>query len=91
VKGEADLQLWMSTILLGCVAAPAMAQSFPCSNASVSPYPALVTTVHDHQRVAPSDSGLTKSFTAYYSSFDDGKEGHAEVRHTPRLNPQFVL
>lgn len=84
------MRLWIGTILLGCTAAPAMAQSFPCSNASVSPYLALVTTDHDHQRVAPAGSSLTKRFTAYYSSFDDGKDRNGEARHIPRLNPQFV-
>lgn len=72
------------------IATPAMAQSFPCSNASASPYPTLVTTDHDHQRIAPVGSSLTKAFTAYYSSFDEGGEKDGEATHVLRLNPQFV-
>ena len=67
-----------------------MAQSFPCSNASASPYPTLVTTDHDHRRIAPVGSSLTKAFTAYYSSFDEGGEKDGEATHVLRLNPQCV-
>lgn len=80
------MRLWIVAIILACMPAPVLAQSFRCSGASVSPYPALVATDHDHARVAPGAGSLTKAFTAFYSAFDDDRTSQGALR----LNPVFV-
>lgn len=70
---------------------PALAQTFTCSGAAVSPYPALVATDHDHVRVAPSPAPLTKPFTAFFASFDDADDDDGDGQADLRLNPEFVV
>jgi DNA/RNA endonuclease G (NUC1) len=82
--------LMAALILAGC-SSPAMAQSFPCSGAAVSPYPALVATDHDHRRVAPRTGSLTKAFTGYFASFDDADDDDGDGQRDLHLNPEFVV
>jgi hypothetical protein len=81
----------MAVALLATFSVPAAAQSFRCSGAALSPYPALVATDHDHQRVAPHPAGLTKPFTAFYASFDDSDDDDTDGTADFRLNPEFVV
>ena len=77
-------------IVLAGLSAPAMAQSFPCSGAAVSPYPELVATDHDHRRMAPQPASLTKAFTAFHASFDDADDDDGDGIADLRLNPEYV-
>lgn len=82
------MRIWAIVLLYVGFSSPALAQSFPCSVAAVSPYPALVATDHDHRRVAPNTSSLSKGFTAFFASFDDDDgDGLRDLR----LNPSFVV
>lgn len=76
---------------LACLSSPALAESFPCSNAAISPYPALVATDHDHRRLAPQPSTLTKPFTAFVAAFDDADDDNGDGQADLRLNPEFVI
>jgi DNA/RNA endonuclease G (NUC1) len=80
----------VTAILVAGLSSPTVAQSFPCSGASVSPYPALVTTDHDHARVAPEADGLTKKFTAFVSTFDTADDDDGDGTADLRLNPEYV-
>jgi len=76
--------------IVASFSSPAFAQSFPCSGATVSPYPALVATDHDHARVAPAVGGLGKRFTAYVSVFDDEDDDDGDGQRDLSLNPEYV-
>ena len=78
-------------LALACVPGTALAESFQCSGAAVSPYPALVASDHDHQRVAPGPANLTKPFTAFFASFDDADDDDNDGVSDFRLNPEFVV
>ncbi len=78
-------------IVLAGLSCPAMAQSFPCSGATLSPYPALVATDHDHRRAAPEPAELTKTFSAYFASFDDADDDDGDGTDDLRLSPEFVV
>ncbi|MCR5870347.1 hypothetical protein LRS12_06190 [Sphingomonas sp. J344] len=80
----------MTAILFAGFSSPAMAQSFPCSGAAVSPYPALVATDHDHRRLAPKAGVLSKAFTAFFAAFDDADDDDGNGERDVRLNPEFV-
>lgn len=69
----------------------ASAEAFRCSGASVSPYPALVATDHDHRRLAPGPARLAKPFTAFFASFDDADDDTGDGQADFRLNPDFVI
>lgn len=62
---------------------PALGQTFTCSGAAVSPYPALVASDHDHRRVAPGPSILTRLYPSFFAAFDneddDDGDGAAEA------------
>lgn len=76
---------------LACSAAPLSAQQFVCSGATNSPYPQFVSTYHDHQRVAPTASGLSEQFTAFSAAFDDADDDDGDGRADLRLNPEYVV
>lgn len=88
--------LGRSAIVLACslsflaVCASARAEKFACSQATDSPYPALVATGHHHMRYAPEGSGLRKDFTAYSAVFDDADDDDGDGAPDLRLNPEFV-
>lgn len=84
------MRLAVTLVVLLGLSSPALAQSFPCSGATVSPYPALMATYHDHARVAPAVGGLAKSFTAYVSVFDDADDDNGDGQRDIRLNPEYV-
>lgn len=90
---EAAMRTMAAAVVLAGVSSPALAQSFPCSGATVSPYPALVATDHDHDhgRVAPEPAELTKAFTAFMASFDNADDDDADGEDDIRLNPEFVV
>ena len=69
---------------------PALAESFRCSGATLSPYPALVATEHVHPRFAPATSSPTKQFTAFFAAFDDADDDDADGVADRRANPEFV-
>jgi hypothetical protein len=77
-------------LFLACMSGPAFAQQFRCSGAEFSPYPAAVSTQHDHRRYAPSARGLQKLFTAYFAVFDDTDDDSGDGRPDLRFNPEFV-
>lgn len=70
---------------------PVAAQTFARSGAAVSSYPALVATDHDHRRVAPQASSLSKEFSAFFASFDDADDDDGDGQRDVRLNPDFVV
>lgn len=81
------LALMGAVILLPTVA---QAQTFNCSNASTSPYVALVDRGHDHRRYAPTAQGIEKEFTAFYAVFDDNDDDSGDGQPDFRFNPEFV-
>lgn len=81
----------VTALILAGFSTPALAQSFPCSGAAVSPYPALVATDHDHRRVAPQTGALRKTFTAFFASFDDEDDDDGNGQRDLRLNPEVVV
>jgi len=83
------IRLSIALIALG-LSSPAWAAQFPCSNAAVSPYPALEPTDHDHARWKPNANGLSKQFTAFYSMFDGADDDTGDGQADLRLNPEFV-
>jgi len=85
-----SMRAWAVATLLAGFSSPAIGQSFSCSGAAISPYPALVVTDHDHRRVAPSTGSLSKSFTAFFASFDDADDDDGDGQRDLRLNPEFV-
>lgn len=62
-----------------------------CSNLAVSPYEAFLPAFHDHDRMKPQTSGLTKKFTAYTSTVDDQDDDTGDGQPDFRMNPIFVL
>lgn len=94
MKSFAAGQAWRwARLLLGLSAAAlsVSAHAQKCSTAAVSPYAAYIATFHDHDRVKPQSPGLTKKFSAYTSTVDDGDDDTGDGQPDVRVNPVFVV
>lgn len=83
-----SLALAVVMVLSGWSASARAAEN--CSNLAASPYLAFQPTYHDHDRVRPQAAGITKKFTAYTSTFDDGDDDTGDGQPDFRNNPIYV-
>ncbi len=77
-----------AAVMVTCMSRGAAAKRFICeSHRGASPYPAVATPDHDHDRYAPNEKEVIKRFGAYVSSFghadDDNGDGVGDLLAVP--------
>jgi hypothetical protein len=82
--------IFIAFAVLASLSEPALAAQ-KCSNLARSPYEAFQPTFHDHDRVKPSASGITKKFTAYTSTVDDEDDDTGDGQADFRASPVYVV
>lgn len=77
-------------VTLAGLSSPTLAAQ-KCSTLAIAPYEAFVPSFHDHDRIKPQATGLTKKFTAYTSTVDDQDDDTGDGQPDFRMNPVFVM